>query len=105
MNGKTVLTALAVALFLVASAPAPAQMRAPMVDYIDIRWDGVEKLHVIYADGRVEFLGEELKAIPKPDRVNARAYYMTMAMGRMAARGYEFVGAVSDEIIMKKATP
>lgn len=106
MNGRAILTATAVAAFLVATMPnqALAQMRAP-VEYIDIRWDGVEKLCVVYADGRVEFLGEELKAIPKPDRVNGRAYYMTMAMGRMAARGYEVVAAFSDEIIMKKTMP
>jgi hypothetical protein len=111
MTGRAGLTALAVAVFLVATVPAQAQaqaqaqapMRAPAVEYIDIRWDGVEKLCVIYGDGRVEFLGEELKNIPRPDRVNGRAYYMTMAMQRMAARGYEVVAAFSDEIIMKKA--
>jgi hypothetical protein len=103
---RTGLAALAAAGVL-AGAPmtASAQTRAPAVEYIDIRWDGVEKLVVVYPDGKVDFMGEELKAIPRPDRVNSRAFYMTIAMGRMAARGYELVGAFSDEIIMKKALP
>jgi hypothetical protein len=107
MNGRLVFTALAAALLLVGVAPveAPAQMRGPRIEYIDIRWDGVDRLSVVYPDGRVDFLGEELKNLPRPDRVDKRAFYMTIGMGRMVAQGYELAAAFSDEIIMKRTLP
>jgi hypothetical protein len=30
---------------------------------------------------------------------------MTLAMNKMAAQGYEFVGMISDEIVMKRRIP
>jgi len=107
MNTKMMVAAGALALLLVGAVPveAPAQMRGPRVEYIDIRWDGVDRLSVVYPDGRVDFLGEELKSIPRPDRVDRRAFYMTIAMGRMVTQGYELAAAFSDEIIMKRTLP
>ncbi|MBV8167520.1 MAG: hypothetical protein JO021_12050 [Alphaproteobacteria bacterium] len=107
MNTKMMVTAGAFALLLAGAVPveAPAQMRGPRIEYVDIRWDGVDRLCVVYPDGRVDFIGEELKNIPRPDRVDRRAFYMTIAVGRMVAQGYELAAAFSDEIIMKRAMP
>ena len=105
MRLMTAAASVAVLLISVAPVEAPAQMRGPRVEYIDIRWDGVDRLSVVYPDGRVDFLGEELKNIPRPDRVDRRAFYMTIAMGRMVAQGYELAAAFSDEIIMKRTLP
>jgi hypothetical protein len=104
MTGRLAGLAALVALGMVALAPADAMAQAPSprVEYIDIRWDGVDRMCVIYPDGRVEFLGKEMNAIPRPDDANKRAFYMTIAMGRMIAKGYEFVAIISDEIIMKR---
>ena len=82
--------------------PATAQEPAAKVEYIDIRWDGVDRMCVVYPDGHVDFVGQELKAIPRPDDANQRAFYMTLEMNRMAKLGYEFSGMISDEIVMKR---
>jgi hypothetical protein len=81
---------------------ATAQAPASKVEFIDIRWDGVERMCVIYPNGRVVFFGPELKDIPRPEDANKRAFYLTLEMNRMAAQGYEFVSMISDEIIMKR---
>ena len=99
-RNATILAAI-VGLSLLAATPL-AQSQSPQVEYIDIRWDGVDRMCIVYPDGRVEFLADQLKPIPRPDEANKRAFYMTIAMGRMAAKGYELAGFISDEIIMKR---
>jgi hypothetical protein len=79
-----------------------AQGRVSKTEYIDIRWDGVERMCVIFPDGRVDFFGRELKDMPRPDDANKRAFYLTIEMNRLAAQGYEFVSMISDEIVMKR---
>jgi hypothetical protein len=98
--GLAALTAIAAGGF--ALVHAMAQAPASKVEFIDIRWDGVERMCVVYPDGRVVFFGQELKDIPRPEDANKRAFYLTLEMNRMAAQGYEFVSMISDEIIMKR---
>lgn len=57
---------------------------------------------IVYGDGRVDFVGKELEKVPRPDDANKRAFYMTLALNKMAAQGYEFVGMISDEIVMRR---
>jgi hypothetical protein len=83
------------------AVPAMAQP-APKVEYIDIRWDGIDRMCVVFPDGRVQFVAAELKGFSRPDDADRRAFYMTIEMNRMAAQGYEFAGMISDEIIMKR---
>jgi hypothetical protein len=84
---------------------AVAQDLASRVEYIDIRWDGTDRMCIVFPDGRVEFIGKELEKLPRPDDANKRAFFMTLAMNRMAAQGYEFEGMISDEIVMKRRIP
>ena len=104
-------SALAVALFGLARGDRPAAQAQPQpqptavpprTEFIDIRWDGTSRMCVVYPDGKVEFFYPELKDIPRPDDTDKRAFYLTLKMNRMAAQGYEFVGMISDEIIMKR---
>ena len=85
------------------SGPALAQDAGAKFDYIDIRWDGTDRMCVVYPDGHVDFVGQELKAIPLPDDTDKRAFYMTLEMNRMAKLGFEFSGMISDEIVMRRA--
>lgn len=87
------------------SITAAAQDMTSRVEYIDIRWDGTDRMCIVFPDGRVEFVGKELEKVPRPDDANKRAFYMTLAMNRMAAQGYEVVGMISDEIVMKRRMP
>jgi hypothetical protein len=107
MTGKLVGLAALTAMSLVglAQVNSMAQNRPGTVEFIDIRWDGVDKMCVIFPDGHVNFFGRELKDIPRPDDANKRAFYLTIEMNRMAAQGYEFVSMISDEIVMKRTVP
>jgi len=86
------------------SGPALAQDAGAKFDYIDIRWDGTDRMCVVYPDGHVDFVGKALEAtMPRPDDANKRAFYMTIEMNRMAKQGYEFTSMISDEIVMRRA--
>lgn len=104
MNARLVTLAVLTATCLVglAQISASAEDRSAKVEFIDIRWDGVDRMCVVYPDGRVDFFGKDLKDIPRPDDANKRAFYLTIEMNRMAAQGYEFVSMISDEIVMKR---
>jgi len=85
------------------AAPAFAQEAGPKYEFVDIRWDGVDRMCVVYPDGHVDFVGKELKEIPRPDDTDKRAFYMTIELNRLARQGYEFTAMISDEIIMRRA--
>jgi hypothetical protein len=72
-------------------------------EYVTIRWAGKDNTHVIRPGGQVEFIGMELRKLPKPDRADDRAFYMNLAMNGLTKEGYEFVGMTSDEIVMKRS--
>ena len=95
----------AICISALSSLGAAAQDMASRVEYIDIRWDSTDRMCIVFPDGRVEFIGKELEKVPRPDDANKRAFYMTLAMNRMAAQGYEFVSMISDEIVMKRRLP
>ena len=80
----------------------PAAAQDARYEYIDIRWDGTDRMCIVYGDGRVDFVGKELEKVPRPDDANKRAFYMTLALNKMASQGYEFVGMISDEIVMRR---
>ncbi len=72
-------------------------------EYVTIRWAGKENTHIIRPGGQVEFIGSELRKMPKPDRADDRAFYMNLAMNGLTKEGYEFAGMSSDEIVMRRA--
>lgn len=71
-------------------------------EYITIRWDGVKNTHIIFPAGKVEFIGKTWSETNRPPHVNARAFFLTLAMNEMAEKGYEFVGTTGNDIIMKR---
>jgi hypothetical protein len=73
-------------------------------EYVTIRWSGRENTHLIRAGGKVEFIGNELRKLVKPDRADERSFYMNAAMNGLVKDGFEFAGMTNDEIVMKRAT-
>jgi len=71
-------------------------------EYATIRWAGKDNTHIIRPGGQVEFIGVELRKLPKPDRTDDRAFYMNLAMNGLTKEGYEFAGMTSDEIVMRR---
>ena len=71
-------------------------------EYGTIRWSGKENTHFIRANGKVEMLGPILTRVPRPDRVDERAFYLNIAMNAVAKEGYELASANNDLIIMKR---
>lgn len=71
-------------------------------EYATIRWSGRENTHFIRANGKVEMLGSLLTKVPRPDRVDERAFYLNLAMNAVAKEGYELAWAGNDTIIMKR---
>jgi len=93
----------ALSMLAFATGDAGAQSQGAKVEYLDIRWDGVDRMCVVYPDGHVVFFGQELKDFKRPDDANKRAFYLTIEANRLAAQGWEIAGFISDEIIMKRA--
>jgi hypothetical protein len=75
---------------------------SPVYEYATIRWAGRDNTHIVRPGGQVEFIGTELRRMPKPDRTDDRAFYMNLAMNGLTKEGYEFAGMSSDEIVMRR---
>lgn len=82
---------------------AAEEKHLPVPEYVTIRWAGRENTHIIRPGGKVEFVGQELRRLSRPDRTDERAFYMNAVMNGLTKEGYEFAGISNDEIIMKKA--
>jgi hypothetical protein len=72
-------------------------------EYLTIRWAGRDNTHVIRPGGQVEFIGPELRKLPRPDRTDERAFYLNTAMNGLVKEGWEFAGMTPDEIVMRRA--
>ena len=59
--------------------------------------------NVIRPGGKVEFIGSELRKLPKPDKADNRSFYLNCAMNGLTKEGFEFAGISNDDIIMKRA--
>src|SRR5262249_9919 len=88
---------LAFRLYSAESKPSPAY------EYATIRWAGKENTQIIRPRGQVEFIGPELRKMPKPERADERSFYMNLAMNGLTKEGYEFAGMTSDEVVMRRS--
>ena len=75
VTGLIVLTAVFVIRLLAAETKTPSAY-----EYVTIRWAGLDNTHVIRPGGKVEFIGSELRKLPKPDRADNRSFYLNCAM-------------------------
>jgi hypothetical protein len=57
---------------------------------------------LIRPGGKTEIIGEQLRSIERPDRVDERAFYLNLAMNGLVKEGYEFAGMTDDLVIMKR---
>lgn len=72
-------------------------------EYATIRWGGRDNTCIIRPNGKAEFIGSKLFNIKRPDRLDERAFYLSLTMNALGKEGYEFAGAINnDEIIMKR---
>ena len=56
-------------------------------EYVTIRWAGKENTHLIRPGGQVEFIGGELRKLPKPERCDERSFYMNAAVNGLGQGG------------------
>src|SRR5262245_15810335 len=97
------LTALLLGTVFILRLFAAEPKNGPGYEYATIRWAGKENTHIVRPGGQVEFIGSELRKMPKPDRTDDRAFYMNLAMNGLTKEGYEFAGMSSDEIVMRRS--
>lgn len=71
-------------------------------EYLTIRWAGRENTHVIRPGGKVEFIGSEIRKLPRPDRCDERSFFMNAAMNGLVKEGWEFAGMTPDDIVMRR---
>ena len=71
-------------------------------EYATVRWAGRENTHLIRPGGKTEVIGEQLKRVERPDRVDERAFYMNLAMNGLVKEGYQYAGMTDDMVIMKR---
>jgi hypothetical protein len=72
-------------------------------EYGTIRWAGRENTHFIRPNSTVEMLGPILTKVQRPDRVDERCFYMSLAVNAVAREGFEVCAMTSDEILVKRA--
>lgn len=74
----------------------------PKYEYVTIRWAGRENTHIIRPGGNVEFIGAELRKMPKPKDADDRSFYMNVAMNGLVKDGFELAAMTADDIVMKR---
>jgi hypothetical protein len=73
------------------------------IEFATIRWDGRDKSYVIRPSAKVESLKQLFDRHARPENVDERAFYLTIAMNAMAQEGFEFAGTLNNEhVIMKR---
>ena len=112
MKSRTLnfLSALVAVVAIVALFPIPIPGRAQSAgessragwEYATIRWAGRDNTHIIRPGGKVEFIGVELKRLPRPDRADERSFYMNVALNGLVKEGWEFAGMTADDIVMRR---
>lgn len=100
ITASAIILLLAFLVFRLFAADAPPSLAK--FEYTTIRWSGRDNTHLIRPNGQVEFIGHQLRGIPRPDRADERSFYMNVAMNGLTKEGYEFVAMDNDQIIMKK---
>lgn len=97
-------TALGLTALVLVSGPRDlrAQPAATGHEYVTIRWDGRDNTHLIRPGGRVEFIGTELRKLPRPDRANERSFYLNAAINGLAREGFEVQAMTPDDVLMRR---
>lgn len=71
-------------------------------EYATIRWGGRENTQLIRPSGQVESLGPLLSHLKRPDRVDERTYFMSVAVNAVAREGFELTAMTSDTFVMRR---
>jgi hypothetical protein len=87
---------------LIAQSQSAEQPPVGAYEYATIRWAGRDNTHLIRPGGKTEIIGEQLRLVERPDKVDERAFYLNLAMAGLVKEGYEFAGITDDMVIMKR---
>jgi len=73
------------------------------VEFATIRWDGRENTYLIRPNGKVDRFKQVFEKAPaRPDGIDDRTYYMTIAMNAVAKEGFDLAGLTQDQFVMKR---
>jgi hypothetical protein len=73
------------------------------VEYATMRWDGRDNSYVVRPNAKVESLKTLFERYPRPERVDERIYFTTIAMNALSQEGFEFAGALNETVVMKRS--
>lgn len=71
-------------------------------EFATIRWGGRDNTQLIRPNGRTEKLRPILERAPRPDGIDERTYYMSIAMNAVAREGFDVAAMTQDEIVMRR---
>lgn len=91
------------AIYLTTSRAADEATTFQSVEFATIRWDGRENSCLIRPNGKVEKLRSLFERMPRPQGVDDRTYYLSIAMNAFAREGFDIAGITPDEIVMKRS--
>ena len=74
----------------------------PATEFTTVRWDGRNDSYVVRPNAKVERLRQLFERYPRPDGIDERIYYLTIAMNALAKEGYEFAGELDGQVVMKR---
>jgi hypothetical protein len=72
------------------------------VEYATVRWDGRDNSYVVRPNAKVESLKTLFERYPRPERVDERIYFTTIAMNALSQEGFEFAGTLNETVVMKR---
>lgn len=81
------------------------QQTISVLEFATIRWGGRDNTQLVRPNGRTEKLRPILERAPRPDGIDERSYYMSIAMNAVAREGFDVAAMTPDEIVMRRPVP
>lgn len=75
----------------------------PGFEYATIWWDGTDNSRLMRPDGSVENLAALFRQAKCPKETDDRNFYLNYALNSMAKEGWEFVGTLNKDIIVRRS--
>jgi len=72
-------------------------------EIITLRWDGRDNSYVIRSNAKIEKLKQLFDRYPRPEGIDERVYYLTIAMNAMTKEGFDYAGTLNEHVVMKRA--
>jgi len=102
LNLILLVSVFSLAAVLVLKSRAAETSTFQVVEFATVRWDGRDNSYLIRPNGKVEKLKPLFERFPRPEGIDERTYYLSVAMNAAAKEGFDFAGMTQEQVVMRR---